>query len=43
MSKFISGVVSGLIFCICFGVLVFSTTGTIGLLVFGCQQIANLI
>ena len=43
MSKFISGVVSGLIVCVSFGVLAFSVVGTIGLLVFGCQQIANLL
>lgn len=42
MSKFISGMVSGLIVCVSVGLFAFTTIGTIGLLVFGCQQIASL-
>lgn len=43
MSKFISGMVSGLIVCVSVGLFAFTTLGVFGLLVFGCQQVLNLI
>jgi len=42
MSKFLSGVVGGLILCVSVGAFAFTTIGVIGLLVFGCQQFVNL-